>query len=961
MKRLHSLLLLLMSLCPMGAWAFPSQGQSGGEMNAEAVKGQELPPLPLDKKIRYGRLPNGLTYYIQHNEMPEHHAEFYIVQKVGSIQEEDNQRGLAHFLEHMAFNGTKHFPGNAMLEFLQRHGVKFGTNVNAYTSIDETVYNISDVPIDETAHPHIVDSCLLILRDWSGDISLESDEIDHERGVIHEEWRSRNNPGSRMYEHEILPKLLPGNRYGVRMPIGLMSVVDSFAYESLRNYYHKWYRPDLQGILVVGDVNVDEVEKTIKGLWSDMPAPVNPAKRERLAVANNDQPLVAVASDPEFAANILSILYKVEPMTAEQLRSSYGYTTNLIRSIVSSVINNRYMEMTEKADAPFLGAQSYFGHYLTARTKDAFETDVTFAEGEWQKALEATVSVLRSVSKFGVTAAEVERVKADVLSSFENAYNERDKRKNGSIVREMQRNFLNDEPMPGIEYEWQLAQQLMPLLTPELINSVTSTLITEDNVALYVMGKRQEKVPLPTESQLVEAYREAVSREAVAYEETVLDQPLIAHMPRSGSIKKSDEAAFGYTHWQLSNGVNVYYRLTDFKKDEVKMTAYSKGGSHLYKNEPLANLSCMDLLNGLGGLGAFSSTDLSKVLAGKQVYCSTSISERCETVDGWSTSRDMRTLFELIHLSMTNPRWDDEAYAAWYNRTETSLKTAEGTPWTVASDSLTQLLFPDNRLCRSLKLDSLKALDPKRTFALGKERFANAADFNFYFIGNIDVDSLRLFCNTYLASLPARKRGREKAAPAILPAPGSRECRFDLPLEEPKTSVYCFYNLYDQKWSLRDDLLLRVLSQAVTFRFTETIREREGGAYVPTVNASFNARTGFLQFYYAFETGAEKRARLEQIAEEELRRVVDEGITESEYLKIRDYMTKHYQEQVKENGYWLTAMVNWQEFGIDGVNGYLDILSSIKLDDVRDMAKRVIGGNRIVYVSNGVKAETKHP
>ena len=916
----------------------------------------QMPPLPMDPHVRYGQLPNGLTYYIRHNDLPEHHAEFYIAQRVGSVLEEESQRGLAHFLEHMAFNGTKNFPDKGLLEYLQRHGVKFGTNVNAYTSIDETVYNISDVPIDETLHPGIVDSCLLILHDWSGCLTLDGDEIDKERGVIHEEWRTRTSAALRMYD-TLLPKLIPGNRYAERMPIGLMSVVDNFAYDELRNYYHKWYRPNLQGIFVVGDVDVDAVEQKIQTLWADIHNPADEAERVYYPVEDNQEPLVAVASDPEQAYNVMAVMYKTDPMPDQLKLTQLGYITSLLQNIISTALDQRLSELSEKADAPFMQASADFGRYLVCKTKECFELDIVFRENEWKRGLDAAMGVVLSAAKYGFTDSEIERVKADILSGMENAYNERDKQKNRAIVSEIQRHFLRAEPMPGIETEWQMVQQLMPNLSAAVINQVMAQVITSANVALMVMGQQKEGNQLPTEQELLAAYQASLVQEVAPYEEALSGIELLPALPApAGKVVSQQEGDWGSTVWTLSNGVTVVYKPTDFKQDQVLMSAYSKGGTRLDMSQPNIVRQTVEDLAAVGGLGEFSRTDLPKVLAGKNASVSLSVDALSEGLSGSSTPKDLRTLFELIYLNMTSLRYDEEAYKAWFNRQKTQLQMIEDNPQKIMSDSLQLTLYPGRPDMVPTQLADLDLIDYRKGFELGKARFANAADFTFYFVGNIDADSLRAFSEQYLAILPASTEREHRPTP-VLPVAGSRENRFDLPMQQAKTSVYDLFYLYDTPYTLKDGLTASMLGQSVSIIFTETIREEEGAVYSPHAQASMDATTGLLTLLYLFDTGADKRENAEAVAYREIQKIAAEGVRDDIFQKVHDYMAKQHQEQVKENSYWMSKLQQQREFGINTVDGWQETFDSITPADVQQLLQRFLSAEatRIQFVANGVE------
>ena len=934
-----------------------------GGSAAMAQQMPQMPPLPMDPAVRYGQLPNGLTYYIRHNDLPEQHAEFFIAQRVGSVLEEDSQRGLAHFLEHMAFNGTKNFPGKNMLDYLQRHGVKFGTNVNAYTSIDETVYNISDVPTDPTQHPGIVDSCLLMLHDWSGYISLLDEEIESERGVIHEEWRSRNSPMLRMYD-VILPKLLPGNRYADRMPIGKtlgenhLGVVDDFKPQELRDYYQKWYRPDLQGIFVVGDVDVDEVEQKITTLWSDIHVPEGAPERVYFPVEDNVEPLVAVASDPEQAQNVLLICYKSDPMPDEMKLTQMGYITDIIENIISSALNQRLQELVLKADAPYLGSEVGFGKYLLAKTKDAFEVDVVFQDNEWQKGLNAAMQVVLSAVQYGFTDAEIERVKAEMLSRIENAYNERDKRKNRQLVSEIQRHYLSAEPMPGLELEYQMTQQMLPMFNAAMINQVAQQMVTPENVALCIFGQQKESNQLPTEAELLAAYNAALQQEIKPYEEKLSGIKLLPAPPTAkGAIARMEDGQFGSKVWTLNNGIKVVYKVTDFKQDQVLFEAYSDGGYRTDLSQPVAVRNLLENIYSLGGLGEFSVSDLPKVLAGKRASVGVNISANSEYLEGSAAPKDLRCLFEQIYLTFTAPRYDEEAAQALYNQIESQYKMLEGNPDKIMSDSLTLTMYRGQKDMAPMQLEDLKAIDYKRDFETAKKRFANAADFTFYFVGNVNEDSLRVMCEEYFGALPVSKE-REQRPSEVMPTRGTRENRFDLPMQQAKTSVYNFFYLFDQPYTLKDALMTNMVGQITSIVFTETIREREGGVYSPGAQAGFNHRTGVQTMIYLFDTGADKREHIENVAFAEFKKMGDEGVPADAFQKVHDYLVKQHEEQLKENSYWLNQIEAFDQNGWNDVDGWNEALDSITLEDIQQLIKRFCNeADRVQFVANGVEVK----
>lgn len=912
----------------------------------------QVPQMPLDPAVRYGKLDNGLTYYIRHNELPEDRAEFYIAQRVGSVLEEDSQRGLAHFLEHMAFNGTKNFPGKSMLNYLETNGVKFGTNVNAYTSIDETVYNLSNVP---TMNGGLVDSCLLILHDWSGFITLDGAEIDNERSVIHEEWRTRANPYLRMYENVIMPALYPNNRYGERMPIGTMEVVDNFAHDELRNYYHKWYRPDLQAIIIVGDIDVDKVEARIKEMWKDIPKAENAAERVYFSVEDNKEPLIGIASDKEASMNVLSVMYKQDVLPDSLMNSQVGMFVNIINGMISGMLNDRYEEISQKADAPFMSASGEYGKFFLAKTKDAFAIDMTFKDGEWQNGLSTLLAVANSAREFGFTPSEYERAKAELLSKVENAYNEREKVKNEQYVQEYLDHFLNAQPTPGIETEYMIATQVVPNIPLEQVNMAMKQYITPENIAIMMFGVEKEGVAYPSKEELLAAYTTAAAVPAVAYEETTSNEPLIAQVPKAGKVKSEKPGDFGTTVWTLSNGAKVIYKQTDFKKDQIMLSISSPGGSSLLSDNDISNIKVLDDVITLGGVGAFSKTDLTKALAGKRVEVSPYIASISEGITASSTPKDLETLMQLVYLHFTAPRQDADAYQAWYNRTMNTLANLEANPMVTFSDSLSATLYNHNPRMTRIRPADLEKVDYNRIFDIYKERFANAGDFSFTFVGNVDPTVLKPLVEQYIASLPATK-GKEtfkKIQPRVVE--GSVNNRFTQKMATPKVTVYNVLS-GNCDYTMQNNLKMTMLKQIMDIVYVETIREEEGGTYGVGTRATLdiNPENQFV-FLYGFDTGEEMSARLEARAYDELKKIAKEGPKQENFNKVKEYLGKKYNEDIKENDYWMGTISFNDRYNKDNHTGYLEALNAVTPDMIRDFAAMIVNsGNRVEVVCTGI-------
>lgn len=917
------------------------------------LQAQEMQPLPIDPKVRYGKLDNGLTYYIRHNELPENRADFYIAQNVGSVLEEDNQAGLAHFLEHMAFNGTKNFPENGIDKYLQSVGMRMGENLNAYTSFDETVYTIINAPVDK---PNVVDSCLLILHDWSNSLALTDSMIEKERGIIREEWRTRRDASQRLLEKQ-LQQMFPGNKYANRIPIGSIDVINNFKPEELRAYYKKWYRPDLQAIIVVGDVDVDTVEKTIKTMFSDIPAPVNPAKREYVSVADNDEPIVSIATDKEASSTIIYIYHKYDPMPAQLRSTAAGLITDYISAVCSQILNERLEALLHQANPPFVYAEAYDGDFMVARTKDAFTIAAIAKEGEIDSTMTALVREMERARQFGFTVSEYERAKINILKQYESAFNERDKQKNSSYTKEYVNHFTEGGYIPGIETEYTLINQIAPNITVEQVNQYLSQVIGEKNIVLALSGPEKEGLVYPTESELLEMFNKARSQKVEPYKEEVNNDPLIPELPAPGKIVKEEhDDLFDATVLTLSNGVRVVLKPTEYKKDEIQMTATSPGGSFMVGIDDAKNMKVFNSVIGLGGLGNFSAIDLSKKLAGKKVSCSASLGVDNESLNGYASPDDVKTLFELIYLAMTSPRTDNDAYASFENRMKAQLENAKLDPSTALNDTISKVVYNNHPRAVSLEAEDFNKISYQRILDIYKERYGDASDFTFTIVGNLNVDSIRPYIEQYLATLPANGRV-DKPSPDALPKimNGKLENHFSREMQTPKSSVFQLYS-GKSEYNLKNLLTASLLSQILDLVYTETIREAEGGSYGVYAGVSLSDfPKGQTTLQVFFDTDPEKWENMVRIVDEEIQRIATEGPKSEHLTKSRDNMLKRHNERLQENSYWLNVIDSYYFRGMDAYTNYKETLESITADDIKKFMSDFISQGNCVEVVMGPK------
>ena len=914
---------------------------------ASAQQQPQMPPIPIDPNVRIGKLENGLTYYIRHNELPENRADFYIAQKVGSILEEENQRGLAHFLEHMCFNGTTNFPGKGIINWLETIGVRFGENLNAYTSIDETVYNINNVPVMRDG---IVDSCLLILHDWANDLTLADEEIDNERGVIHEEWRTGQGAMMRMYE-QALPKAFEGSKYGHRLPIGTIEVIDNFPYQALRDYYEKWYRPDQQGIVVVGDIDVDKVEAKIKEIFSPIKMPANPAERVYEAVPENKEPIITIAKDKEQPSTMIYIWHKHQATPNEAKGQMVYLVQNYMFSMIESMLNARLQELRQSAEPPFINAGAENTNFLLAKTVEAFAGIAISKDDGIPTALAAIVREIERARKFGFTASEYARAKADYLRMLESAYNERDKMKNNQYVQEYVRHFIDNEPIPGIETEYALMNQLAPSIPVEAINSVLPQLITDENIVINIFGPDKEGMVYPTEAEILDILKKTKAEEITAYVDKVSDEPLMKETPKAGKIVKTEEGPFGSTALTLSNGVRVVVKNTDFKADEIRMRAFSPGGTSVFGTKEALQLKMLNSVAGLGGLGNFSNVDLEKVLAGKKATIGATISGLSEGLNGSCSPKDLETLLQLVYLSFTAPRMDDAAFQSFKQRTKASLANQEADPMTALTDTLQMEMYGNHPMAGRIKAEMIDQIDYNRIMEMYKDRFKEAGDFTFLFVGNINLEEAKPLIETYLGGLPTINRKENYQDIKLDIQKGTRKNLFEKQMETPKATVISIIT-GDCEYNLKNNLLMTMLSQTMSMVYLETVREKEGASYgVGAVGQLSRSTKDEAIFQIVFDTDPAKREKMEQLVMTELQKVAQEGPRPEHLAKVKEFLQKKHLENAKENGYWLGQLDSYYWDNTDMNTGYEKLLDELTVEDVKNFTKALLDQGNIIEVT----------
>ena len=920
---------------------------------ANVMMAQELPPIPVDDAVRIGKLDCGLTYYIRHNDYPENRVNFYIAQRVGSIQEEESQRGLAHFLEHMAFNGSEHFngEGKTILDYTRSLGVEFGRNLNAYTSIAETVYNINDVP---STRQSAIDSCLLILKDWSNGLLLTDEEIDKERGVIHEEWRLRRSANQRMMENN-LETLYPGSKYGRRMPIGLMSVVDSFPYQELRDYYHKWYRPDNQALVIVGDVDVDHIEAQIKELFKDCVLDPKAAQVVNEPVPDNEEPIIVIDKDKEQQTSTVQLMFKHDAVDDKDKTTLDYMLVNYIKSMAASMFNSRMGEKALEPDCPFLMGYAYDGNYLYSKNKGAFNMVCIPKEGMVEAATEALVTEAMRAAKHGFTETEYARCREEILSSLESRYNERNKIYNGGLAAQYYRNFLDNEPMPSIEQEYQLIKQILPMIPVESVNEVLPKLITTDGKNMVIVNFNQEKedAVYATAEGMMAAINKGLNAEVEAFVDNVRQEPLIPKLPKKGKIKKERyNSQFDYKELELSNGARVILKPTKFKDDEIMMNARQRGGTSLYGEKDWMNSTMCGFITQLSGMGEFSNTELQKALAGKQASVNVGMGTYYDDVSASSTVKDLETMFQLIYLGFTDIRKDEKSYNSFMETMETVLKNRDLLPENAFNDSLTVTLGSHNWRSKPMTVESLKQIDYDRVLQIVKERTANAANYTFYFIGSFDEATIRPLIEQYIASLPAKKGVKTNWVNFDIYPEGEVINHFTRKMEEPKVKSAIYWYSKTMPYTMENNVKADLLGKLLDKIYLQKIREDAGAAY-STSAAGWSSIDGDKPFTI-ITASCPVKPEFTDLALKIMNEEIVNACTTIDGAALEDFkemLIKDYQTNVKENWYWMSIIQKYDERGFDEHTGYEQIVRAQTPESIAAFARELLSaGNKVEVV-----------
>lgn len=914
----------------------------------EAVPSQ-LPPMPVDPAVKVGVLPNGLTYYIRHNENPKGQADFFIAQKVGSILEEDNQRGLAHFLEHMCFNGTQNFPGKGIINWLESIGVKFGYNLNAYTSVDETVYNISSVPVTRQS---VQDSCLLILHDWSCALTLDPAEIDAERGVIHEEWR-RTNVGQMRILEKLLPVVYPNNKYGERLPIGTMDVVDNFPPQAIIDYYHTWYRPDQQAIIVVGDIDPVYIENKIVEMFSPIAMPENAKERYYVPVEDTPGTIYAIGSDPEMSAPVALVMFKVDEIIPREYRNTQMfYGIEFAKTMITDMLNTRLSDLANKPDAPFAMASVEIDNFFLSSTKDALTMQVVGKGNDLTEGVAAAYRELLRALRGGFTVGEYERATAELRSRYQRLYDQRNDTKNTVYAREYVRAFVDNDPIPGIEVEKQIYDMLSQVLPVEQLNALLGELVSDDNRVVLMMLPEAEGFTTPTDAQ-VSAALAAVDAETIEpYKDEVRTDPLIPNLPAPGVIASQRHLAeWDATEYTLGNGVKVIVKPTTFKENDIQMYAVAKGGFSVENPDAASTIVFLPYAMSNHGLGEYSNSDLSKYLQGKQVSVNLDIRSLSRVMSGVSTVQDLPTMMELIYANFTEFNITPDEFTAVQNMIKGVLANQESTP-DYAFQSLVLKTLYKAAAQQPISTAAIDAADRDLSLDIVHRMLANPTDFTFCFTGNIDVPAFEELMKQYLATLPVGKSVAYEVKADFEPVNGIDKVEKSMTMATPQTWAFYYIGGGDT-FTAKDQAIASMVAQIMSTRLLNKVREEMGATY--SIGASgVMRRLGEKNVFYQIATPMKPELRDEVFAAiDEIISEMRENVTAEELNPVREYMIKNATSALEENEEWAEAMGDASLNGVNTLLGQAEMLATITPEDIMFFWSKVLSqGNRQIIILN---------
>jgi len=903
-------------------------------------------PAPVDPAVRMGKLSNGMTYYIRHNEEPKERASFYIIQNVGSLLENDDQNGLAHFLEHMAFNGTQHFPGKGIIHTLEKHGISFGRNINAYTSYGETVYNLSDVPVK---HAGLVDTCLLVLNDWSHFLLLTDEEIDAERGVIAEEWRTRRTAGFRI-QRQFMPVLLNGSKYMTRDVIGDLDVIHNFKYETLRNFYHEWYRTDLQAIAIVGDIDVDAVEQKVKTLLPVIEPVKDPQKREFYDVPEHKEPLYVLATDKE--ADGYSVALYIKHKAPDTAGKNLNYLRQqTIQGLFSMMIRDRITEILQKGTPPFINGSIGYGGLVTGY--ESFTISATAKPDQDDLAFKAIYTEAERIYQHGFTTGELERAKINMLTSLESRYKQRDKISNDQFVSDIKNNYINGEPITTIDFDLEFTKQILPGISVEDVSVKAKEWMTPENRVIVVMGPDKPEAKHLSKEQALAIIADVEKSQLESYEDKVVSTNLINKELKGSKVTDTKSLPdFNAVEWTLGNNAKVVYRQADYEKDQVSLIAISNGGSSKVNTDQIASAMLLNSFMGAFGMGDYDAITLKKALTGKKVGLSIGLSDLNESFSGSATPKDFETMMQLLYLQFETPRFDKEAYEAMLGRYKAYVANMANNPQKIMGDSLSLIMTCKNPRTKLITPELFNEISLDQIEGIYKDRFVDAGDFTYYIVGNIDEATAKTMAEKYIGSLTNLSRVESWIDRKVEGPKGKTEREIEIPLEVKKATVTVNFNA-KMEFSPEQNLILSVFRDVLNLRYIDEIREKEGGTYGVSVSAGsskFPQEEKSLSL--RFDTDPAKAQSLKSILYREIDKIAQNGPTVADLNKVIESLMKNREQSKLHNNYWLQALNTYYTYAYNpaAADNYENILQKMTIAQVQEFVKAFLAKADVVDI-----------
>lgn len=903
--------------------------------------------LPNDPAVRVGKLDNGMTYYIRHNDKPAQRAEFYLATNVGAIQETPDQDGLAHFLEHMCFNGTKNFPDKALLEYLQKIGAEFGRNINAATGVEQTTYMLNNMPVTRDG---IIDTCLLVMHDYSHFVTCDPVEIDKERGVIIEERRSRRTAQWRMYE-KAKHYYYGDSKYANCTLIGSQDNLETFKPESLTNFYHTWYRPDLQALIVVGDVDVDSIEAKIKTIFADIPAVDNPQPKEAYPVPDHEEPLIGILTDPELSSSSIEIYWKYEAADIEYNATEIGLLTSLIRSIIGKVMNERFADITSKPGTPFINADLGIGDLC--RTCEAVYGDVVFKDGTAKEAFTAFMNEVEKAKRYGFTDAEVERAKNNILSSLEKAVQGADSRTNADLVRPLINNFFIKTPYMVPKQRYELTKEILANIPAEALSKLFANMIDGNmNLSIVYMAPEKEGLVHPTAEELKAIVDEAGNAEIQANEDKEVASSFVDASKLKGSkVKKESKGIYGSTEWTLKNGLKVVVLPTDYRKDQVMFSLWKRGGKTAVSDEELYSIedNVWQVYLNNSGISSFTASDLPKMLSGKNLSVNPFIQDTYNGVSGNCAPKDIETALQIAYLYFADPRFDEAEYQVGIDQINALLPNLVNQPNFKLQTEIHKSLYGDSPRTVSLSEDSVKKADLKTLETVYRRLFADANGATMVIVGNVDLQTLKPLCEKYLGSIAKGKKPLNGEYDTAKIVKGKVTDHFAVNMQTPKNTVLQVYTA-DMPYDVDTKICLSAAQNILDMIYVDTLREEEGGTYGASCAMVLDPDDNLALIQVYFETNPTQSESLRKLAIDGLHKLAYDGPTEEQMTRVRENMSKNVPEDRIQNRYWLSNILMSQRYGVDYDTEYQTAVENLSAEKIQKVLQEILEQENFIEI-----------